>query len=154
MTRRRLRQLLALATWGVWLLAATTPLAAWLLPYDQSGASTAIGPDRARATTTASRPNLSLVALQTVMGLDLRRAVVEGKASERPAPPLRLKLVGTLVDEERNVAVLQLGDGTIQMKGAGETVGDAELIEITETTVKLLYHGSQVVLSMESENRP
>lgn len=65
-------------------------------------------------------------------------------------PELRISLIGTVVEDNRLVAILKTASGAVQFKSIGESIGEpaAELLEISNEAVTFQYGGKQVVVKL------
>jgi len=115
---------------------------------------------RAAGTTAVESPRPELVAFEPYWERPLRRPlfdpppVVETPPAPPPPPPLNLRLVGTILEPGRAVAVLANAAGKIEMKAVGQSTGDpgqpAEILEVHRERVVVRYAGETRELLLET----
>ena len=150
-------------------------IAAWGFTAPIELASEAGQEDVRRPTTTASAdppaeqhqtPSLPpLAELRRLWVLDLRRPLYDEptEASDgndpppKPEKPLRVKLIGTAVEEGKSEAILQMTDGSIEIVGVGQSVKDGdEVLRVTRIEpgkVAVEYRGrSHELIGPKPEN--
>lgn len=80
--------------------------------------------------------------------------VVETPPPPPPPPPLTIRLVGTVVEPGRALAILVNAAGKIEMKAVGQTTGDpaqpAEILAVERDHVSVRYAGETRELALES----
>lgn len=81
----------------------------------------------------------------------LRREINDKPAA--PPPALALKLSGTVVEPGRSRAILIGADGKAQLRGIGDIVDGAEVLEIAADSITVRYLGSPMVLKPNKEGR-
>lgn len=69
------------------------------------------------------------------------------------APPLNLKLMGTILEPGRERAIFSTAKGVSELRKVGETVGDApasaEVVQIARDRVVVRYNGELVTLELQ-----
>ena len=58
-----------------------------------------------------------------------------------------------MVEPGHSIAMFITKKGKIELKGIGEKIDSAEVLEITTTGVSLRYHGKVIDLSLEKEKK-
>jgi len=156
--RRRLLSVSALAmflcaagslVWGLW-LPAVVEAPSWA----------ATAPTLARQATAVSASRPALEHFAAWWDRPLRPPlfdpppVVETPPAPPPPPPLAVRLVGTILEPGRPVAILVNAAGKIEMKSIGQTAGDpaqpAEILEVHRERVVVRYAGERRELTLES----
>lgn len=67
---------------------------------------------------------------------------------------LQLTLVGTAIEGRRSVALLLDGDNELQVRSVGQSIGDATILGIEETRVRIEYAGRPAILELREWNEP
>ena len=128
-------------------------LAGWLLPYSHPR----ITPVRPIVNPQRSGQQIPpLSAFDTVVRLDLRRPLSDvAVLEEKNIAPPPVRLTGTIVEpgEGNSKAIFQTNDGQIELKSVGDKAGGADILEINEESVTLLYHGRKITLQRQQEGK-
>ncbi len=69
-------------------------------------------------------------------------------AAAKPTPPLDIRLAGTIYEPGHCKAMIQLPDGTVQLKGVGESAGNARITDIQQGSATVDYFGKSMVLTV------
>jgi hypothetical protein len=91
---------------------------------------------------------LALIDLQR----PLRDAPPAQLAAAKVIPPLDIRLTGTIVEPGHSRAMIELADGTVQLKGVGDVAGDARITEIQQGSIRVEYFGQTQVLAVVKES--
>ena len=153
MNVRKVSKVLNLVALGAAVVGIAAPLGAWLLPYSRPQAA----PVRAVTPPKSQGPSIPpLSAFETVVRLDLRRPLSDvAVLEEKNIAPPPVKLTGTIVQEGEgnSKAIFQTNDGQVELKSVGEKTGGADILEIGEDNVTLLYHGRKITLQRQQEGK-
>lgn len=150
------------AACGLMLATVGVGATASLWPYDIPTLQNNSAP--ARRSSESQQKTVSLPPLSTfgqVWSLNLRRPLIDepkvaptpAKKRSKPTPPLSARLAGTVVEPGHSIAMFITKNGKIELKGIGEKVGGAEVIEITSTGVSLKYHEKVIDLALEQNKK-
>jgi hypothetical protein len=64
------------------------------------------------------------------------------------APPLTVKLTGTVIEQGRSLAMFITAVGKVELKGVGEIINGAKVTEITDAGVRLEHNGRAVMMAL------
>ena len=70
-----------------------------------------------------------------------------------PPPPLKLVLIGTVIEPQNSFAIFSVPGGASKTVAVGEKVEGAELVTVTAKTATLRHQGKPVTLSIRKEVR-
>jgi len=101
----------------------------------------------------------SLAEFTHLWSLWLRRPLTDAKAASQTEAttraaraPLRVKLLGTMIESERASAIFSNHLGRQEIRGVGETVGrapaGAKVLRISAKEVVLIYRGQEMTLKL------
>jgi hypothetical protein len=83
--------------------------------------------------------------------------VASSATVQKPPSSLGVRLLGTVTEPGRSVAMLMTTRGTIEIKAVGERLGDmpdgAEVVSVNTDRAVLRYHGETISLELESEKK-
>lgn len=158
-----MRKLLWLLGTSLLLGSGCTVVWAICWPYDIPATTTSVRPQTATVRNTvqqeATQPTFA--DFEPYLDRQLRRPLVDpppatttpAASPTRPAPQLQIRLVGTILEAGRSMAMLTTPAGSIEVRGIGETVGeppaDAEVLDIGLNKAVLRYRGQSVTLELE-----
>jgi hypothetical protein len=106
---------------------------------------------------------IDLRELRRLCAMDLRRplfdppppAAAESEPQPEPRIPMSVRLVGTIIEPGRSIAMLQKHDGSITLCAEGRTVDDrggpVKVIAVKENEVTVEYAGRSHTLQMPAE---
>jgi hypothetical protein len=155
MTVRRMRFFLWLSTGAAG--AAGAAVVAWaVLPLNPLGGEHAPRTANFTAESASSgvQPERLASELQNLAQISLRRPLhdaPQAPAAPEPVqsnPPLEIRVTGTIYEPGHCRAMIQLPDGTTQLKSVGESAGDARILDIQNGSVKVEYFGKSLVLTV------
>ena len=103
-----------------------------------------------------SGPTLSREAdFAHLANLDLRRPLHDPPPPASPPmhtdPPLNIRLAGVVLEIGHNQALIAIPDGSVQLKGVGESVGDALIQDIGKDHIMVRYLGHSQIVSLSKE---
>lgn len=98
-------------------------------------------------------PRLEPADFRAHWSLDLHRPLHDPPPPRQAAPtgppPLRLRLVGTVIEPGHAQAIVRTADGEIAFKREGDTADGARIERIEETRIEVTYHDERIALSIE-----
>jgi hypothetical protein len=104
------------------------------------------------------KPGITTKDFQQLAQLNLRRplhdpphAPVAPAITGRQVPPLTIRLAGTIVEPGHCRAMIQLADGSVELKGIGDVAGEARITDIQEGKVTVEYFGASLQLTVPKE---
>ena len=136
--------------------AAGVLVMAWVLPYaeaEDAGDVVAVHVTHATKTTNAAAARVP-AANDPVWSTSLRRPLVDppkpvaAAATQAPAPPLTVKLTGTVIEQGRSLAMFVTAAGKIELRGVGEVIEGAKVTEITDEGVRIEHNGRSVMMEL------
>jgi hypothetical protein len=155
MTVRRVNAILWLCAIALAIGAAAAPIAAWLMPIQTADARAAA--PRARQRSSNVNPALPPIeAFEPVWKAPLRRPLVDAPAASQEqvtavssdAAGLPVTLVGTVGD---SLAMLRAADGSVDVRAAGETLGEVEVVSVKPGQADVRFNGQIVRLQTPKE---
>lgn len=153
-TQRRLLWLTTALTLGVsgWVAWRTFTIKPTAQQADAAATSGAI----VEPVLLADRHPVTADQLQPYWSRPLRRPLYDPppKKEEKPKfvpPPLKVKLLGTIMEPGNAQAILMTSNGEVVMQRAGDTVEGAVIQEVTSTAIKVLYHDQTLDLKVSEE---
>jgi hypothetical protein len=153
MTIRRLNAILWLCAIVLAIGAVAAPIAAWRLPLEAADARSTMprAPKRAAGANPALPP---IEAFEPVWKAPLRRPLVEAPPVQDAGPiasdaaGLPVSLVGTVGD---SLAMLRGADGAVDVRAAGEKLGEVEVVAVKPGQADVRFNGQVVRLEMPKE---
>lgn len=127
---------------------------AWALlwPYETTASLGAKNPKTSRVSHDAAPQVPPLRVFETVWELNLRTAMYDnaapGRVQERAAFPA--KLSGTIIEPGNSQAMFITATG-VEFKSVGDTIADAQVVEITANSVTVLYQGDRLTLVTDNQ---
>jgi hypothetical protein len=107
---------------------------------------------------TSTEPLVTVQDLERVAQVDLRRPLHDPPPPTPPPPPpvtsdppLDIQLTGTIYEPGHCRAMIQLPDGTIQLRAVGDIVGSATILQIEKRQVTIEYFGKLIVLDVANQ---
>jgi len=99
-----------------------------------------------------------LATFGSVWNLNLRRPLYDqpARVAAKPTPKtpaLPARLVGTVIEPGRSVAMFITKAGKIELLGIGETVGNMEVLAITHESATVRHASRTIELTVEQEGR-
>jgi len=89
--------------------------------------------------------------LQRLAQLNLRRRLHDpppppppSRPTVAPPPPLDFRLTGTICEPGYSQAMIQLSDGSSELKSVGDTIANAKITDIQEGRITVKYFGRAV----------
>lgn len=148
MNRRKIIPLLWTAAALLGGAAVSAVVLGVMLPLD--GADAVIPTPRP---TRSIEPDLPpLQAFASVWRMDLQRPLQDVAAT---AAPLGIKLVGTVDEPGRSMAMIGLRSGSIELKAVGEAIDDPagpiRIVKIEPSAVTIEHAGTTAVLKLQSD---
>jgi hypothetical protein len=137
--------------------AAGVLVMAWVMPYAEAeDAGGVVTMSRKHKQQTANEPMVVTIpaAGDPVWGTPLRRPLVDPPKAETmtavktTAPPLTVKLTGTVIEQGRSLAMFITAVGKVELKGVGEIINGAKVTEITDAGVRLEHNGRAVMMAL------
>ncbi|QNN23151.1 hypothetical protein HED60_13015 [Planctomycetales bacterium ZRK34] len=156
MRTRQVKSWLWLGSGAMALAAVGVVVMAWALPYAQPDdlAEQMVMRVNHRAKAGGERVVKMPPASDPVWATPLRRPLKEppkqavAKSSAAPAPPLTVKLGGTVIESGRCVAMFITAAGKVELKAVGEVIEGAKVTEITDEGVRLEHNGRDVRMAL------
>ena len=112
-----------------------------------------------RVRTVHVTPMVTSTELDQIAQVNLRRPLHDpppapppAVAAATPMPPLDVRLTGTIYEPGHCRAMMQLPDGSIQLKSIGENAGNARILDIQQGSATIEYFGKSLVLNVPKEN--
>lgn len=143
------------------LACGATVALGWMWPYAVE-MPTDHGPVSAASTENGSGlvvPPLSW--FEPIWAMNLRRPLYDqpqpvtsvARPVKKAPPPLPIRLAGTVVEPGRSVAMFITAGGKIELKGEGDTVGEAEVLSIGQDGATVRYRGKRIELTLDQEGQ-
>ena len=156
LTLRQTKRLLWATAACAGAIALTLLIATWLMPYSLPEAGFADATQR-RVAANKHDPRLAIDDFALLWSLDLHRPLYdppppEVKTVKFVPPPLKVKLVGTVIEEPESQAMVLDGRGDVVFLRIGDTVDNARIVSISDRDVVLHYYDQQITLSMDPRN--
>lgn len=152
---------------GLWaaavvLAGAAALVAAWAIraPHDRRAAAEVDDVARAVRQRSPEPQSLPLSAFEAVWDLKLQEplfpsaSAAKTAAFQPPPPPLGLKLIGTIIEPGRSLAMLSAANEKAELKCVGEEYGGAEILVIEQDRVMARYNGRSVTLELQQPDKP
>src|SRR5262249_61679256 len=83
---------------------------------------------------------------------DRPSVIAESINAQAEVAPLQIKLLGTILERDRSMALFSTPRSAVELRGISETVGDAaegaEVVEISRDQVVVRHQGKLVVLKV------
>lgn len=153
---------------GLWAAAAALAgaaalAAAWALwaPHDPRTDASAADVARPVARPKVAAPALPLASFEAIWDLKLQEPLFPSAPGNKsvaskppPPPPLGFKLLGTIIEPGRSLAMLATAGGKAELRGVGEEYGGAKILEIEQDRVTARYNGRPVTLELQQPKSP
>lgn len=102
-----------------------------------------------KTTPAAARVFASIDSLEPLFQVKLQRPVTESQIKSANKPQFAGKLIGTAISASSNQAMFQLSSGQVELKSTGEEIAGARIEEIKENSVKLIFQGEFLTLTVD-----
>lgn len=154
-----------LALWGVSTVLGTATvvllLAGWLWPYDLPQITTGMSADTSAGRSSSDPAALpALSTFEPIWRLNLQRPLYDAppsavaKQSATPKPrSLNIKLAGTVVEPGKSMALFTTSTGKMELKGIGDDIDGARLLDIVLDRVSVQYRGKTIDLVLEKKRQ-
>ncbi len=112
---------------------------------------------RNSATGSTANPTSPIDAreLEKLAQFDLRRPLHDAPPAPAPLaqaiPPLDIRLTGTIFEPGYSRAMIQLADGSVQLKAVGDLAGAVRITDIEKGSIRVDYYGQSQELAVVKE---
>lgn len=154
---------------GLWagavaLVGAAVLAAVWAVwaPRDARADAGTADVARPMARSSAATRALPLSSFEAVWDLKLQEPLFASAPRNLPAAsnpaaaaaPLALKLLGTIVEPGRSLAMLSTASGKPELRGVGEEIDGAQILQIEQDRVTARHNGRPVTLELQQPKTP
>jgi hypothetical protein len=102
-----------------------------------------------------SNSAINVRELEQLALIDLRRPLHDPPIALAPTaraiPPLDIRLTGTIFEPGYSRAMIQLADGSVQLKAIGDIAGEARITDIQQGSIRVEYYGQSQQLAVVKE---
>lgn len=123
-----------------------------LVPLSISSKPSAQTSDSTKSVAVSPMTVINVQELERLARIDLRRPLHDATPPARliaqAAMPLSIRLTGTICEPGHCRAMIELADGTVQLKAIGEQAGEARILDIREGSVTVEYLGKPQILTV------
>jgi hypothetical protein len=131
--------------------------AALLMPLDEPSADAA-GRQSTPSLTNANADDVPLASLAPAWSRNLRRPLTDtpsvASQQQAPAAVLPVRLVGTILDPAKPRGIFVTVRGQMELRGAGEKAGGADVLSVDERGATISIAGKTVSLKVEKLETP
>ncbi len=131
-----------------------------LIPLDESSGQQSPGEKNAGLSKIMPPENEPLSAYSAICQRELRKPLFDAKVSvvstakaPPPKPKLAVTLTGTVIEPGFTYAMLRGKSGQVKFVSVGQVIDDAEVTEITSSSVTVKFHGDSITLKVSKGGR-